>query len=165
MTVVASWELQREVEDFLYREAHMLDEHRLEDWLDLFTEDAEYLVPLREYVQGDVPPAGHPIIKDDKQMLTVRVRKDATGYSHVEIPVSMTCHLISNVVVEPASDPDEVEVLSAFAVRQARKLRDEAWWAGRRRDRLRRVDGSWKIARREVHLDATVLPRGIAIFF
>jgi 3-phenylpropionate/cinnamic acid dioxygenase small subunit len=165
MTAVANWELQREVEDFLYREAHMLDEHRLGDWLELFTEDAEYLVPLREYVQGDVPPAGHPIIKDDKQMLTVRVRKDATGYSHVEIPVSMTCHLISNVVVDQGSDPDEVEVLSAFAVRQARKLRDEAWWAGRRRDRLRRVDGGWKIARREVHLDATVLPRGIAIFF
>jgi 3-phenylpropionate/cinnamic acid dioxygenase small subunit len=165
MTAVASWELQREVEDFLYREAHMLDEHRLEDWLDLFTEDAQYLVPLREYVQGDVLPAGHPIIKDDKQMLTVRVRKDATGYSHTEIPVSMTCHLISNVVVEQDSDPDEVEVLSAFLVRQARKLRDEAWWAGRRRDRLRRVDGGWKIARREVHLDATVLPRGISIFF
>lgn len=165
MTPPPSWELQREVEDFLYREAHMLDEHRLEDWLDLFTEDAEYLVPLREYVQGDVPPAGHPIIKDDKQMLTVRVRKDATGYSHVEIPVSMTCHLISNVVIEEGPDPDEAEVLSAFAVRQVRKLRDEAWWTGRRRDRLRRVDGGWKIARREVHLDATVLPRGIAVFF
>lgn len=165
MTAVASWELQREIEDFLYREAHMLDEHRLEDWLDLFTEDTEYLVPLREYLQGDVPPAGHPIIKDDKEMLTVRVRKDATGFSHVEIPVSMTCHMISNVVVEDSSDPDEVEVLSAFTVRQVRKLRDEAWWAGRRRDRLRRVDGSWKIARREVQLDATVLPRGISIFF
>ncbi|SFL31022.1 aromatic-ring-hydroxylating dioxygenase subunit beta [Geodermatophilus ruber] len=165
MTTSVNWELKREVEDFLYREAHILDEHRLEDWLDLFTEDAEYLVPLREYVQGDVAPAGHPVIKDDKQMLTVRVRKDATGYSHVETPVSMTCHLISNVVVDEGPEPDEVEVLSAFTVRQARKLRDEAWWAGRRRDRLRRVDGGWKIARREVHLDATVLPRGIAIFF
>lgn len=160
-----NWELKRELEDFLSREAHILDEHRLEDWLDLFTEDAEYLVPLREYLQGDVAPAGHPTIKDDKQMLTVRVRKDATGFSHVETPVSMTCHLISNVVVEEGPDPDEVEVLSAFTVRQARKLRDEAWWAGRRRDRMRRVDGGWKIARREVHLDATVLPRGIAIFF
>jgi hypothetical protein len=46
-----------------------------------------------------------------------------------------------------------------------RKLRDEAWWAGRRRDLLRRVDGGWRIARREVLLDATVLPRGISIFF
>jgi 3-phenylpropionate/cinnamic acid dioxygenase small subunit len=165
MTTSDSWRLQREVEDFLYREAHMLDEHRLEDWLNLFTEDAEYLVPLREYVQGDVPPAGHPIMRDDKQMLTVRVRKDATGYSHTETPVSMTCHIISNVVVDEGPGPDEVEALSAFTVRQARKLRDEAWWAGRRRDRLRRVDGGWKIARREVYLDATILPRGISIFF
>lgn len=163
--MAVNWELKRELEDFLSREAHILDEHRLEDWLDLFTEDAEYLLPLREYLQGDVAPAGHPVIRDDKQMLTVRVRKDATGFSHVETPVSMTCHLISNVVVEEGPDPDEVEVLSTFTVRQARKLRDEAWWAGRRRDRMRRVDGGWKIARREVHLDATVLPRGIAIFF
>jgi 3-phenylpropionate/cinnamic acid dioxygenase small subunit len=163
--MAVNWELKRELEDFLSREAHILDEHRLEDWLDLFTEDAEYLVPLREYLQGDVAPAGHPVIRDDKQMLTVRVRKDATGFSHVETPVSMTCHLISNVVVEEGPDPDEVELLSAFTVRQARKLRDEAWWAGRRRDLMRRVDGGWKIARREVHLDATVLPRGIAIFF
>jgi 3-phenylpropionate/cinnamic acid dioxygenase small subunit len=163
--MAGNWELKWELEDFLSREAHILDEHRLEDWLDLFTEDAEYLVPLREYLQGDVEPAGHPVIKDDKQMLMVRVRKDATGYSHVETPVSMTCHLISNVVVEEGPDPDEVEVLSSFTVRQARKLRDEAWWAGRRRDLMRRVDGGWKIARREVHLDSTVLPRGIAIFF
>jgi 3-phenylpropionate/cinnamic acid dioxygenase small subunit len=165
MTTPGSWQLQREIEDFLYREAHMLDEHRLEDWLNLFTQDAEYLVPLREYVQGNVPPAGHPIIRDDKPMLTVRVRKDATGYSHTEIPVSMTCHIISNVVVDEGPGPGEVEALSAFTVRQARKLRDEAWWSGRRRDRLRRVDGGWKIARREVYLDATILPRGISIFF
>lgn len=160
-----NWALRCEIEDFLSREAHTLDEHRLDDWLDLFTDDAEYLMPLREYVQGDVPPAGHPIMRDDKQMLTVRVRKDATGFSHSETPVSMTCHLISNIVVEEGDDPDEVEVRSAFQVRQGRKLRDEAWWTGRRRDRLRRVDGRWKIARREVILDATVLPRGITIFF
>jgi 3-phenylpropionate/cinnamic acid dioxygenase small subunit len=163
--MTGNWELKQELEDFLYREAHILDEHRLEDWLDLFTEDAEYLVPLREYVQGDVAPAGHPVIRDDKAMLTVRVHKDATGFSHVETPVSMTCHLISNVVVDEGPTADEVEVRSTFTVRQARKLRDEAWWAGRRHDRLRRVDGGWKIARREVHLDSTVLPRGIAIFF
>lgn len=162
---VVNWDLKQEVQDFLFREAHLLDEHRYDEWLQLFTDDVEYVIPLREYVQGKVPPAGHPVVKDDKQMLAFRVAKDATGYSHVEIPESMTCHLISNVVVDAIPGSDELEVLSAFLVRQARKLRDEAWWAGRRRDRLRRVDGSWRIARREVHLDATVLPRGISIFF
>ena len=162
---MATWEQKREIEEFLSKEAHLLDEHRFDEWLALLTDDVEYIVPLREHVQGDVEPAGHPMIKDDKMMLTMRVRQHQTGLQPVEVPESMTAHLITNVVVEDGRAPDEFEVLSTFVVRQARKLRDEAWWAGRRRDRLRRVDGGWRIARREVLLDATVLPRGISIFF
>lgn len=162
---MASWEQKREVEEFLYREAHLLDEQRFDEWLNLLTDDVEYLIPLREHVQGDVDPPGHPIVKDDKLMLTMRVKKHQTGFSHVEIPKSMTAHLITNILVEDGPRPDELQVLSSFIVRQARKLRDEAWWAGRRRDLFRRVDGGWKIARREVLLDATILPRGISIFF
>ncbi len=162
---MASFEQKAEIAEFLYREARLLDEHRLEEWLALFTEDAEYVVPLREQIQDGAPPAGHPIIKDDKLMLMARVKKDATGMSHVEIPRSMTSHLISNVLVDEGPKSGEFTVFSNFVVRQARKLRDEAWWVGRRTDVLRRVDGTWKIARREVLLDATVLPRGISIFF
>ena len=162
---MATWEEKKEIEEFLYREAYLLDEHRLDEWLELFTQDAEYLMPLREYVQGEVDPPGHPVIKDDKMMLTLRVRKHETGFSHVEIPKSMTCHLITNILVEDGRASDELEVSSSFVVRQARKLRDEAWWVGRRRDLFRREDGGWRIARREILLDATVLPRGISIFF
>ena len=153
-----------EIEQLLYREAHLLDEHRFKDWLDLLTDDIEYVMPLTEHIQGKVPPAGHPIIKDDKATLMARVAKNDTGFSHVEIPVSMTCHMIGNVLIEEEID-SEVQVKSSFIVRQARKLRDEAWWVGRRDDRVRRVDGGWRICRRTVHLDATVLPRGISIFF
>jgi 3-phenylpropionate/cinnamic acid dioxygenase small subunit len=158
-------EEKKEIEEFLYREAWILDEHRLEEWLALFTDDAEYLVPLRENVQGDVEPAGHPIIKDDKLMLMARIRKDQTGLSHVETPRSMTCHLISNIFVDEGPELGEYTVFSSFVVRQARKLRGEAWWVGRRTDVLRRTNGALKIARREVLLDTTVLPRGISIFF
>ncbi|HLY66706.1 MAG TPA: aromatic-ring-hydroxylating dioxygenase subunit beta [Chloroflexota bacterium] len=162
---MATWEQKREIEEFLYREAYLLDDHRLDEWLALFTDDVEYLVPLREHVQGDVAPAGHPVIRDDKMMLLARVKKHQTGLSHVEIPQSMTGHLITNILVEDGPAPGELEVRSSFVVRQARKLRDEAWWVGRRRDLFRHVDNGWKIARREVLLDHTVLPRGISIFF
>ena len=160
-----TWEQKKEIEEFLYRETHLLDEHRLEEWVELFTDDAEYVMPLREHVQGDVEPPGHPVVKDDKRMLEARIHKDRTGFSHVETPRSMTCHLISNIVIDPAEKPDEFLVTSAFMVRQARKLRDEAWWVGRRRDVLRRANGGYRIARREVQMDATVLPRGLTIFF
>jgi 3-phenylpropionate/cinnamic acid dioxygenase small subunit len=159
------WEIKREIEDFLAREAHLLDDRRFDEWLDLFTEDAEYVMPLREYTEGDVEPAGHPIMHDSKDVLQVRVRKDATGYSHTETPPSMTCHLVTNIVVDEIPGSAEIQARSAFSVRQTRKLRDEAFWAGRRTDRLRRVDGSWKLSRREVLIDATVFPRGVSIFF
>jgi 3-phenylpropionate/cinnamic acid dioxygenase small subunit len=166
---VITREQKQEIEEFLYREAHLLDEARFREWVDLFTDDAEYLIPLRELLQGDVEDAGHPVVKDDKNMLIARVKKHETGFSHVEIPLSMTCHLVSNIVVDPADgvpgDGVEVNVKSSFVVRQARKLRDEAWWVGRRSDRLRKVGDDWRIAHRCVHLDATVLPRGISIFF
>ena len=42
-----------EVQDFLYREAELLDERRYEEWLDLFTEDARYFMPMRRNVPHD----------------------------------------------------------------------------------------------------------------
>lgn len=157
---------RREIEQLLYREAHLLDEHRFREWLDLLTDDVEYLMPLTEHTQGKVAPAGHPVIKDDKPTLMARVAKDETGFSHVETPTSMTCHMITNILIEGDNgNSDEVTVKSTFMVRQARKLRDEAWWVGRRHDRLRRVGDQWLIARRCIYLDATVLPRGVSIFF
>jgi len=152
------------IEQLLAREAHLLDERRFKEWLDLLTDDIEYLMPLTEHVQGKVPPAGHPIIKDDKHTLMARVAKDETGFSHVETPVSMTCHIVTNVLLGE-EEGDEVPVKSTFVVRQARKLRDEAWWVGRRHDRVRRVGDDWRICRRTIHLDATILPRGVSIFF
>lgn len=153
-----------EIQEFLHREAHLLDDRRFRDWLELFTDDAEYIIPLNETVQGSAPPAGHPITHDTKEMLLARVLKDETGFSHAELPESMTCHIITNIVVDNTPIEDAC-VRSSFMVRQARKMRDEAWWVGRRTDLFRRVDGSWKIARREVLLDTTLLPRGISIFF
>lgn len=36
-----------EVEEFLYREARLLDERRFDEWLDLFTDDARYWMGAR----------------------------------------------------------------------------------------------------------------------
>src|ERR1700745_40534 len=146
---------RQEIEQLLYREAHLLDERRFREWLDLLTDDIEDLMPLTKNVQAQVAPAGHPIIKDDKNTIMARVAKDETGWSHVEIPTSMTCHLISNILIDEEAD-GEAAVKSSSTVRQARKLRAEAGGGGRRHDRIRRVAGRWLIARRCIHLDATV---------
>ena len=40
-------EVIREVEQFLYREARLLDERRFHEWLDLFTDDVHYFMASR----------------------------------------------------------------------------------------------------------------------
>ena len=43
------------VEDFLFHEADLLDQWRLPEWLELFTEDAEYEVPCMDLPAGASP--------------------------------------------------------------------------------------------------------------
>lgn len=160
-----SVELHHRIEQMLFREALLLDTHDYHAWLDMFTDDVEYCMPLTEYVQGDAPPAGHPVIKDDKAKLMFRVAKDDSGYSHAESPKSLTCRVVTNVLVDELPDSDDLCVRSTFLVRQARKLRGESWWAGRRNDIMRKVGDDYKISRRGIELDIPILPRGISIFF
>ena len=163
-------DLQREVEQFLYHEAWLLDERHLYEWLDLFTEDARYSMPVRQPVErpeeavrtaGELGP---PLFDDDKEFLTLRVKRLETRLAHSERPPSLTRHVIANVQV--AADEDgEVDVRSNFIVFQSRGELSEQTFFGKREDRLRRVDGQWRIARRMVVLDHTPLPRTISIFF
>jgi 3-phenylpropionate/cinnamic acid dioxygenase small subunit len=161
--------LLAEVEQFLYREARLLDEQRFHEWLDLFTDDVRYWVPVRESVLGgpeialeeDTLALAH--FDDDRAMLEQRVRRLDTGLAHSETPASRTRHLISNVEVE--GDGDEVVAYSNFLLFQSRREHADYFFLGRREDLLRRVNGAWRIARRKVYLDHAVLPRAISVFF
>jgi 3-phenylpropionate/cinnamic acid dioxygenase small subunit len=162
--------LRPTIEAFLYHEARLLDEQRFDEWLDLFTDDVRYWLPAPETVQGqaELTEPGDQLnfgyIDDDKHMLDIRVRRLATGMAHVEVPSSDTLHLISNVEVESGPSPDEVWVHSGFIVRQVRRGRSESFFTGRRTDRLRAVDGAWKIAERRIRLAESLLPRTLSVF-
>jgi dibenzofuran dioxygenase beta subunit len=162
-------ELQHEIEQFLYREARLLDEQRFEEWLGLFTEDTRYWIPIRE-TAADLP-AGVPSddaiavahIDDDRAHLKMRVDRLGTRLAHAEIPPSRTRRLIANVEITEGTG-DELTVASNFIVYQARKERSEFLIVGKREDRLRRGGSGWLIARRKVVLEQTVLPRSLSVF-
>jgi 3-phenylpropionate/cinnamic acid dioxygenase small subunit len=167
---MGSTELRQEVETFLFEEARLLDKWRLQEWLDLFTEDARYWLPMRETLAPSEPPPelgdlAYALLDEDKSSLEVRVKRLETGLAHVEEPRSLTRHLVSNVLVSPGERDDEVIAESNFIVHQVHRQRHEYTYVGSREDVLRRVDGSWKIACRKVYLDQLVLPRAISIFF
>jgi 3-phenylpropionate/cinnamic acid dioxygenase small subunit len=163
--------LQHEIEQFYYAEAAMLDERRFADWLELFTADVHYWMPIRRTVMAAdlenefTKPGAMAYFDDDKAMLEARVKKLASGFSWSEDPPSRTRHNVSNVRVVDC-DGDELTVESNFHLYRARLESDEDFWIGRRRDVLRRDQGALRIAKRHIFLDHTVLQsRNLSSYF
>ena len=172
MSDLARLLLKEEIEAFLYHEAELLDERRYEAWLDLFTDDAHYFMPMRRNVPHDEPDreftrAGADVnwFDEGKDTLTRRVKQILTGIHWAEEPRSRTCHVVSNVQVA-ATAPDEVAVKSRFLVYRNRVETETDFLVGKREDVLRRVAGGWKIARRKIVLDQNVLlAKNLTVFF
>jgi len=103
-----------EIDEFLIREAALLDEWRLEEWLALMAPDARYLVPPL-----DAPDADHHdtlfLIADDRRTLASRVRQLLSGTTWAENPRSRTRRLVTNVRLL-AAEGDEARVTANFAV-------------------------------------------------
>ena len=109
-------------------------------------------------------------IEEDKWTLSKRVEQLETGLHWAEEPASRVSHLVTNVQIKevrPSLDaPEDVVAASRFLIYQNRVERETALFVGKRLDLLRRVDGTWKIARREVTLDQSVLlAKNLTVFF
>ena len=161
--MVADLQLQHEVEQFLYHEADILDHREFREWLELFTEDAHYWMPIRSTrSRGDeanefTQQHENSYFDDDKPMLAQRVAKFDTGFSWAEDPPSRTRHMVTNVRIRDGAGTDELTVMCNFIVYRSRMATDEDLWVGEREDRLRKVDGEWRIVDRKIYLDQTVL--------
>jgi len=169
--------LKQEIDDFLYREADLLDERRYDEWLALLAEDARYWMPMRRNVKIDdlereFTREGRDIswFDEGKETLTRRVRQIQTGIHWAEEPVSRISHLISNIqVIEvnpSAADPAEVSVRCRFLVYRNRVETETDILVGKREDVLRRIGADWQIARRKILLDQNVLlSKNLTFFF
>ena len=169
--------LRQEIEDFLYREADLLDERRYDEWLSLLAEDVRYWMPMRRNVKVDdlereFTREGRDIswFDEGKDTLTRRVRQIQTGIHWAEEPVSRISHLISNIqlieVNPSAADPAEVSVRCRFLVYRNRVETETDILVGKREDLLRRAGGGWQIAHRKILLDQNVLlSKNLTFFF
>ncbi|WP_206477129.1 3-phenylpropionate/cinnamic acid dioxygenase subunit beta [Microbacterium sp. KRD172] len=171
------WVLLQEVSEFLYAEADLLDERRYGEWLDVLADDYQYSVPLRlnvEFADADTrseTKVGEELCWFDEPKSTVemRVQQLETGVHWAEEPVSRVSHLVTNVrIVEvdaPADGPLEVQLSSRFLVYRNRVADETDFFVGRRKDTLRKTDGGWKVVRRFLLLDQTVLlAKNLSVF-
>lgn len=163
-----------EVSQFMAREARLLDERQFDEWLTLLGDEISYTAPVRlarmprEESKEFEPPAGAAHFDESKEDLAQRVRKLATGRAWSEVPASRTRHLITNIEVDRAEEPDQYFVRSSFLLYRTRGTTYQDMFAGARRDVLRRrssLFGDFLITKRLILLDQTVLlGNNLAVF-
>jgi benzoate/toluate 1,2-dioxygenase beta subunit len=150
------------VEQFLYHEARLLDTGQLEAWLELFTDDATYWVPL-ERDQKD-PFATSSIIHDDRTLLGLRVQQARHPRAHARQPLARTVHQVGNVMVM-SENASEVTVASTLNVVEYRSEKQRHYGA-LVEHHLRRAGESYRIAHKRVDLvNSEAELDGIAILF
>lgn len=95
--------MTRQAESFIYHEAALLDEWRLDEWLALMAADAHYRIPPLDLPDA-APGEALYLIDDDRQRLESRVRQLAGKTAWAETPRSRTRRLVTNVRVSSVND-------------------------------------------------------------
>lgn len=165
-------EMTFEITGWLHDEAELLDDGRLDEWLELLTDDVTYQVPIRIHkevtgtsrVTGIQADSFH--LDEDRTSLQMRVDRIGTGFAWAEEPPSRLRHHLSNVRVRRVRGTDELAVRSNVLIYRGRWDRPEHdLMSAERHDRFRLVGGRWRLAARTVVLDSTTVPMLNLTFF
>lgn len=149
---------RQRIEDFLYEEAALLDEWRLNDWLQLLTDDATYDVPSTDEREGD-PRTVLFLIADDIRRIRSRVEQLLGKSAWAENPPSRTRRLITNVRIREVKG-EHIAVTANFVVYRLRSEQIDCY-VGRYEYTLIERAGTLKIYRRRAVLDLESLrPHG-----
>lgn len=107
------------IEDFLYQEAELLDEWKLEEWASLFSSNGSYLIPPMGNPNADFNQSLY-LVRDDRARLEQRAKRLLKKEAHVEYPHSTTLHNVSNVRIVEIED-EVVTVKCNFATYRTKR--------------------------------------------
>jgi p-cumate 2,3-dioxygenase subunit beta len=148
-----------DVEDLLFREAELLDNWELNEWLAMYTDDAAYYVPSADLPRDADPEHSLFYIADDRIRLQERVIRLMKKGAHSEYPRSRTRHLVSNVQIKKV-EGDEVMATAAFVTFRSKNGNTDTYM-GSTQYRLRNTDGKLRIREKRCTLDIEALrPHG-----
>jgi benzoate/toluate 1,2-dioxygenase subunit beta len=140
---------QHDAEQFLYRQAALLDDKRWQDWIDLFTADGVYWMPPdASYKTWDGQPA---IFAEDRNLMTVRMRRVLHPDAWSQKPLWGTNHVVSNVVVDKAAKNGDLQVRSRFHMMELRRD-DVRHFAGQYTHHLKKTKRGYRIKLQRVDM-------------
>jgi benzoate/toluate 1,2-dioxygenase subunit beta len=140
----------REIEQFLYREARLLDEQRFDDWFALFTSDAIYWLPAG---RDDIDSTQHvSLIYDTPKEIARRIARLKSGYAYAQDPPSRIHRIVSNIELKEAENGSDDLIVSSVMVLIELTRRKQTIHSARCEFSLKRDGSDWKISRKKVNL-------------
>ncbi|MDA0575948.1 aromatic-ring-hydroxylating dioxygenase subunit beta [Burkholderia gladioli] len=110
--------LRAQVEQFLYREARLLDTRAFDAWLDLWTPDGMYWLP---HEPGQASPHDHiSLFWEDATLREVRARRVSNARNWSQQPPTRTARLVGNVMLDGRDAQGRLVVHSTLVVHEWR---------------------------------------------
>ena len=152
---------EAECRRFLYAESRLLDRRQLREWLAMLSPEIDYRIPVRQTVMrnhGEGFSDKSFFMEEDFGSLSLRVKRLESDYALSENPPTRTRRIVGNVELTSMRGDNEASVYSSLIVCCFRGDKpNPAFLTAERQDELCRIDDGWKLKRRLVLLDTTVL--------
>lgn len=147
--LVVAPELQREVEQFLFQQAELLDGKHWQPWIDLFAPSGVYWMPVSaDQVEWEGSPS---IFAEDRLMMEIRKGRVSHPNAWSQAPLWETNHLVSHVAIE-AVDDTTIRVRSRFHMMELRRDDVRHFGGSYRHTLVRDAAGALKITLQRVDL-------------
>lgn len=151
--------MSADIEQLLYREAHLLDTGQFQAWLEMLAPDLRYWAPVRLDVARADERANEasrlPLFNETRESLALRVQRLGTGLAWSETPPTRTRRLVANVMHENL-DTGRIRVRSNFLLFRSRSHNDETLMAGAREDLWSKA-GAWLLHERKITVDHRIV--------
>ncbi|MHC8380535.1 aromatic-ring-hydroxylating dioxygenase subunit beta [Pseudomonas sp. LB3P14] len=163
LRIATGCELYNSILEFLIDEATLLDNFRLMEWLACLTEDIRYTAPIRTTRMftdkvSTIDRSSQHFAETHGSMSARILRLVNSKSAWAENPISRTRRFITNLRAERTANANEYAIVSYIYL--ARSRYEDAHYevlTGERHDLLRWTDGEFRLARREIILDQSVL--------
>jgi benzoate/toluate 1,2-dioxygenase subunit beta len=146
---VKKGDVQHAVEQFLYRQADLLDTKKWQEYIDLFAADGVYWVPADPaHTTWDGMPA---IFAEDRNLMSVRMKRVLHPDAWSQRPAWGTNHLVSNVSIDKVAKNGDVHARSRFHMMELRRD-DVRHFAGSYTHHLRKTRDGYRIKLQRVDM-------------
>lgn len=136
--------------DFVLAEARLLDELRFDDWLNLFSDDGVYWMPL---AHGQTDAKLHAsLMHEDKLLLKIRVERLGGARTFSQQPRSRCHHLLQAPSVEARDDPAGIYTTRTSFHYVETRIDEQTLYAGWATHTLVAIDGQLRIKLKRVDL-------------